>query len=252
VSFGIVLLLMIMIAAMGIFSLSTVNEMTTKMATVDWKKSVLANDIINLGSDNARANFELFLVTRPDEISAIKTRMANNVSIIDDAIKQLDELIYAPEGKAKLALLKEKRKPYVASFKMVSELLANGDHQEAKHMMIDTTLPALNMYIASIDDLAVFQGKIMEDTGKLAQQRYEESRFMTTLLSLIAIVIGSVGAYLVTRSIIRQLGGEPNYVSEIVSLVASGDLQVKVDLRQNDTSSQQYDVWHQEYGGHII
>ncbi|MGQ0598154.1 methyl-accepting chemotaxis protein [Aquabacterium sp.] len=45
-----------------------------------------------------------------------------------------------------------------------------------------------------------------------------------------------VGAW-ITRSILKQLGGEPAYVSNIVNKVAAGDLTVDVQLAANDTTS---------------
>ena len=44
----------------------------------------------------------------------------------------------------------------------------------------------------------------------------------------------------ITRSLLRQLGGEPDYAAEIVTTVARGDLQVTVRTKPGDTSSLLY------------
>jgi methyl-accepting chemotaxis protein len=62
------------------------------------------------------------------------------------------------------------------------------------------------------------------------------------IAGLLAFIVAIVGAILVTKSITRQLGGEPSYVTQIVSLIANGDLQVKVDVKANDTSSMLFAV----------
>lgn len=53
----------------------------------------------------------------------------------------------------------------------------------------------------------------------------------------IAIMIAIVVALFVTRGLIRQLGGEPAYVAEVVGKIAEGDLTVDVQTRANDTGS---------------
>ena len=40
---------------------------------------------------------------------------------------------------------------------------------------------------------------------------------------LLIVVLGSLG-YVITRSLIRQLGGEPHYAMDIVTKIANGDL----------------------------
>ena len=53
-----------------------------------------------------------------------------------------------------------------------------------------------------------------------------------TLQIVLFFVIG-----LIVRKSLRQLGGEPSYVTEIVQRVSDGDLTVKIDLKKNDTTS---------------
>ena len=52
-----------------------------------------------------------------------------------------------------------------------------------------------------------------------------------------AFVICLLLALLVTRSILRQLGGDPSYTVQVVARVANGDLSTPVKLRADDTSS---------------
>ena len=52
-----------------------------------------------------------------------------------------------------------------------------------------------------------------------------------------AFIICLLLALLVTRSILRQLGGDPSYTVQVVSRVANGDLSTPVKLRADDTSS---------------
>jgi methyl-accepting chemotaxis protein len=79
---------------------------------------------------------------------------------------------------------------------------------------------------------------------KLAQKRYESAVATTTSASvlaagvfLLAIVGAAVAGGLVTRSVSRQLGGEPEYAAEVARRVADGDLTLTIGTRAQDGSS---------------
>lgn len=235
--FGLLLLIMSIIIGVGVNQLSEVNSIANRMATQDWTKAVLANDIIGLANDNGRASYALFLVKDAEGIAEIKQRISANVIDINVKVEQLEKLIYADEGKAKLSLLKETRIPYVASFKNVSKLIADNKIEEATHLMVEETIPSLRSFIKAINDLVVFQGTIMENSGKQVTATYESANNLMMLLGTLALVLGVCAAFLVTRSIILQLGGEPSYTADVVSRIANGDLDVDVETKPKDQSS---------------
>ncbi|MGC2047952.1 MAG: hypothetical protein WA635_05000, partial [Gallionella sp.] len=53
---------------------------------------------------------------------------------------------------------------------------------------------------------------------------------------LSVLIIGSL-MFMITRIIIRQIGGEPDYAAGVVRQVAEGDLTVQVQTRSGDTAS---------------
>jgi len=67
----------------------------------------------------------------------------------------------------------------------------------------------------------------------------EESRSLAWIGGLAAVsVVLAIGiAAFITRGLLRQLGGEPQYAAEIAYRIAQGDLSVEVALAQGDTSS---------------
>jgi len=65
-----------------------------------------------------------------------------------------------------------------------------------------------------------------------------ESSVTGTIISVALGFLLALGAGLyITRTVLRQLGGEPADVKEIVSTVARGDLTVPISLRDGDNSS---------------
>lgn len=229
-SFAAVFVLMVVIAAVGIRSLISMKDITEKIVTKDWTKTVLANDIINMANANARANFELVLADSKDGRARISARISDTASKITAKIDQLDKELYTSEGKAKLATLKEMRKPYVASFAEVSKLLDDGKRDEAAQTMTSKTLPALNGFLDAIEDLVKLQGQLLDSSGKEALQISDNSLILMVAVGLIALAIGAGMAFWITRSITRPIAGAVN----VANRLAAGDLTAKIDVTSKD------------------
>lgn len=228
--FSVVLILLGIIIVTSINELSSVNEITNRMATQDWVKSVVANDIVDLANDNARASYELFLVTDKQKLEKIHERITNNVKTINGKVETLDQMLYLPAGKAMLATLNETRKPYVASFKRVGKLLADGKRDEAIRVMTGETMSALSTFMTAIGELIKFQGAIMENSGKEATQTYENGRLIMIGVGIIAVIFGIGIALWVTLSITRPI----NQAVGVANQLAEGDLTARIDVISTD------------------
>ena len=56
-------------------------------------------------------------------------------------------------------------------------------------------------------------------------------------LGLAALGVGGVAAWLITRGLLQQLGGEPHATMSIARQIAQGDLTAIIDIRAGDSSS---------------
>ena len=91
-----------------------------------------------------------------------------------------------------------------------------------------------------IEALMEAEGKIDADIKSHANRLSREARnvlmFNMAVTLVVLAVVGVIGA-LVTRDILRQLGGEPAYAAEVIGRIANGDLSVQVQTKANDTGS---------------
>ena len=65
--------------------------------------------------------------------------------------------------------------------------------------------------------------------------------FLLLISGLTLATVGALGLFVV-RALLRQLGGEPSVVSEVMQRVAQGDFEVEVALEPGDQSSMLYTV----------
>jgi methyl-accepting chemotaxis protein len=242
ITFAMLITLMLIIIGISLRELNAVNDITNRIVTDDWRKTVLANDIIDFANSNAKARLELLINDNPEAQKRLQEVLANNRAGIDQKTAELEAMIQNAEGKLKLAAMKEARVNFQNEFSAINNLLNQGLRQEAITTMINNAMPRLNVYLASANDLIAFQGSILEGSAAVSQAIYEQGLLELMISGIVAFIVAIGGAFLVTKSITRQLGGEPSYVTDVVSRIANGDLQIKVDVKANDTSSMLYAV----------
>ncbi len=96
--------------------------------------------------------------------------------------------------------------------------------------LMDPLRNALNAHLEYNIDAANKGSATAEDT-------LERATLISIVVSLITLlVIGLLGT-LITRNLLRQLGGEPAYAADVVSRIAGGDLSIDITTRTGDDSS---------------
>lgn len=229
-AFGAVLLLAAGGMFVGISNLGALNANVEKIIQQDWTKAKIANEVLDLANDNARANFEIVLADSIAERTRLKERIASNAETITGKINEIEGMLYAPEGKKLLATMKEARAPYVAAFGEISNLVETGRQDEASRLASTKLVPALNRFIESIDTFVNFQGDLIEDSGRQSAEAYSASRLMMfsflAVATLVAIAIASWIVISISRAIASALG--------LANSVAAGDLNATASVKSND------------------
>jgi len=89
----------------------------------------------------------------------------------------------------------------------------------------------------AIEDLAGEVGARGEASATAAAAAYSQALWIMLCLGAGAVLLTMLAAWLVTRALLRQLGGEPALAAEMMQRVAAGDLEVELPVRRADTTS---------------
>ncbi|SDE55961.1 methyl-accepting chemotaxis protein [Massilia sp. PDC64] len=112
---------------------------------------------------------------------------------------------------------------------------------EAKRDSVDylfgTLLPRSQSVDAKLADLAHNKEQMAQETNLSNKTAYENSRATMLVLVALSAMAGTGFGILITRSLARQLGGEPAYAADIAARIADGDLSTHVQLRPGDETS---------------
>ena len=97
--------------------------------------------------------------------------------------------------------------------------------------------PVLAAYKASINALSEQQIQIMDATAKDAVSPSNQARLLLIALGAMASLVAAGIGWVITRSLLKQLGGEPGEAAEIAQAVSQGDFTRSVPLGAGDTTS---------------
>jgi methyl-accepting chemotaxis protein len=243
--FGAVLVLMMLLTALAV---SRVGQIDATLNHINDVNNVKQRHAINFrGSVHDRAIALRDVVLAADNVAAqsalerIRTLAAN----YEQAAVQLDTLFgqgkeVLPEERAALAGIKEEERKAQPLIAKVSALRLAGDVEGARILLAQEAGPAFTAWLASVNRLID-----LEETRNqisTAEARSLSSSFFAWMgvLCAIAVAIGALGAWAITRGLLRQLGGQPDYAVQIAGRIAAGELDVRIDTAPGDQSSLLY------------
>ncbi|EQM71269.1 methyl-accepting chemotaxis protein [Pseudomonas tohonis] len=239
------MILLVMSALIGILLLSGIayqqlNQVYTaaNFANVNSVPSIVAlnklRNAVNIQIQHVYAH----ILTTDDKAMAevdatIKANQVDVMAAIDDYEKTIVDT--------------EDQQLFDADRKIISELLHKADsvlllsranqNNEARDAMIVLQSDVIEPLRNALNKHRDYNIRMATEGG----QRAEATRQQATLISIVVsaitlLVIGLIGG-LVTRNLLRQLGGEPAYAVDVVSRIAAGDLTATVETKPGDTGS---------------
>jgi methyl-accepting chemotaxis protein len=240
VSFLFVAILGAIVAGIGIVSMGRINNMAEDM----YHRELLGLSYIKEANINliyvGRARGNVLLATTKEERDAnlanIKRYIAANKDYLDKAkplfVTEAAKGIFAQYAKVEEEYEKEMWKGLSLA---ANEKLAE-HNDELKKALAET-----RRHANTLDDLLSSLTEQKEARAKEAASEIN-GLYKSSLNFMVLLVLGSLGigialGMLITRSLTRQLGGEPNYAANIAGSIATGDLTVEINTKPNDHSS---------------
>ena len=236
-SFGIVLVLMLVLTGLAISRMSFIRTSLDHIVEGDAPKLRLVNsmrDLVRFQSVTVRdvVMQEDFAFKKKELTMARKSRETYR-----DAADKLGSLLTDADSKAALAKITALDTKVRTLVDKAIDLSLSGDTAEAANTIRDEVRPGQLELIAGLDALL---GRLEANAKKSALEAgdtYTSAVTSMTIVGVIALLAGIAAALLITRSLLGQLGGEPAYAAQIAGKIAAGNLAVEVETRAGDNSS---------------
>jgi methyl-accepting chemotaxis protein len=242
VGFGATLLLLMAVAFAGWLSITRTGADTDDLLLQQLKTERLVTQWQSIINGNVQRALAAAKTTDPEVQKFFENGIAMTSKLALEDQKKIEELLNDAGAKALFEEAGEKRSRYQAARKSALAAKADGDLDATKRIIDQEFVPAADAYLASIEKLAQRQKAAIDELGDGIHVRTFRSATTIISLSVVAIALAAALGWLITRSLLRQLGGEPGYAAGITDQIAAGDLTVRIELLANDTSSLLYSI----------
>ncbi len=234
IGFAIAPLALVGLVFYALHDLATLKQQSEQIVQQDWPKIAPIMVIATGVRDNGRNTRDLLI---DQENQQAQEAIGTTRQRITQAFKTLEPLFDTAEGKAAYAALKAHRETYVAAFTQVQALIKQGAREQGLAQLKQQVVPAELEVFKSLDALMAMQGRLFAEREQAAQTLYDDARRTMIGLFLLCVALVVAAGVIVTRSVTRPLGGEPDEVARVLSHIAQGDLTIDVPLGNSTEGS---------------
>lgn len=240
--FGVVIVMLGLTASVGISRMAQMHE---RLQTVVNVNDAEKNQVMVM-----RATvFDRMIALRNIALLSDKTEMAAQVARIEEDEKRYakaDEALASmfaahnstpADQKAALQVAREQQK---AAAPIMQRAVAAGlvnDNFLAGNLLIKDLRPIQNKWMDALAELANSQDKASHEAMMAADDSYKTASKLMMLLAIGAVIAAAIAGWLISRSLTRQLGAEPDYAALVADEIASGNLNAVIAVRDDDQGS---------------
>jgi methyl-accepting chemotaxis protein len=237
VAFGTVLVLMAVLGALAVLGLQRVDQQAAALAG-KWLTGVQHLATMRVSLIDARS-WESKHARQED-----RSYHAEYEEKITENVKLLSAELAAYEAKldsaAERELFASMQKSEAAYLKAQSQVLALGREKkqmDAADVSDGLASTAFDEAITALDKLSTYNFEQAQQAAAMSHSTYRQARVAVLVLVSLALVAGLGLAVTISRSLLRQLGGEPAVAVNVARAVAAGDLSTPIHLGAGDSSS---------------
>jgi len=236
-SFLIVLALMAGLGTYAIVQLGTVNRSTVDLATT-WMPSVRTILSVKSNANRLRAlQYKIILDQDAASIANDQKEIADKTAGMLKFEGEYAKLLASTEERQTYEELKAQREIFIREQEKIVAFASVNKNKEAEELIVGESRKAYEAMRKFVDRLAEISIEGGNKSAEGAAVAYASARAWTIVVLGACVAIALALAWAITRSLTRQLGGEPALVAEIASRVSDGDLTMAINTRANDGGS---------------
>ncbi|MRV73803.1 methyl-accepting chemotaxis protein [Duganella sp. FT92W] len=240
--FGLVFALLLAISALGLHNMGQAQASLDRIVHVNNVESQLALDMRTTLSARMISLRNLALTSEPAVLQAEKASLQQQAAKYAAAQDKLERLFatHADQGAAEQTVLNTIRSREQAALPLIDKAsqlaLSLKTDEAARVLMLDLDPVQVKWREALIDLLALVdqRNRAMADE---AAASYRRNRTLLLALGAAALAACIAAAVVISRGLLRQLGGEPAYAAQVARSIAAGDLGVEVATAPRDEDS---------------
>jgi len=112
----------------------------------------------------------------------------------------------------------------------LEKILAKEDAPALQALAISELYPAVDQLTAKLGELVDIQLVVSKENLDRSEFYYKKGKLISLLLMVVGLLASGLVSFFIIRGLVKDLGGEPQYVRNIALAVAAGDLAVPVQV----------------------
>ena len=234
IGFAVVLILMTSIAGIGVWRLQEVGVASDRMIKEALYRERLAEDWVTNTTANGVRTVALMKSVDPEDQKYFQGEMKKASDKISEIQKILNEMKKEPAEEQLFAAVAEKRTAYTGMRANIIKVKQSGKDEEAKQMVTQNMIPALNSYVESVEKVLEYQKVQIDKTAAAIDANYRMGRWILIGLGIAAVIIGILFSSMLTKGITGPLGE----AVLLAQTVAKGDLTGRIEVKSQDETGQ--------------
>ncbi len=241
VAFSVVVALFVVVAVLAMQVNARNGELAQSIKEQNIAKIKHGASVANNAQENMQIVAEMLISQDYTRIEELTVKLNANRAQNAETLKALDVLIVSDEEKKIYETLKAKRKAFIDQRNAVIELLRNSRFDEGSQQYNTVLLPAVAEYKKVLEEFSGYQeARIDEKSDIMVAGNQRTGMFMIGGV-LIAALLAALGAWFVSRAIVRPLRES----LEVAEAVAQGNLDHDIVVHGRDETGQLATAMHQ-------
>jgi len=233
--FGLVLMLLSVLAFIGITRLSGINGDMQVVTDEDVPTMETVTDIASRAGMDGRYVRDEILIQDEAKLQQLKEAIKQNREKTTEQYAKLEKQLSTDKERELLKAIEGARAVYDKRTNEVIELARQSKGAEATKLLYSVELQKEEQdYSDKLDELVQEQIKATSQAGDEAEKDYTSARNLMVSLAIAAVLLALGIALWVTRSITKPLGEAVG----VANALAEGDLTVSIDVTSTDETGQ--------------
>nr|WP_315485105.1 ATP-binding protein [uncultured Undibacterium sp.] len=239
-SYGVVIALLVGVALAGLVALAELSHTTDDAFKDKYPKTILVNKLINNLETIARAmrntlflNDEQQVQEQLQEINATNIQMASALATLKKNVTDVQSVEIIRD-------IEIVHSAYIVNQEDFIKLVTNNRMGEAKNLLLVDLHPYQIQYFHFLNMLNRHQSELMDKASSDTSKTFLVAKRLMLILTVLTVVLSIFVTIYISRSLLKQLGGEPSYAAAVANKIALGDLSSKIQIKVEDHSSLLY------------
>jgi len=186
----------------------------------------------------ARAEKNFLLATTQDQRDTYRKIWQNSTNDIEDLINKADPLFVSAKGRKILEQVRSAYgdwKPITTKVVEMADKEALKAHSDASSLSMGEARDKIEILDKTLNDLIELKKANAQESAQSNDKLYGASITLMLIVVASAIALGICIGLFISRSVTKQVGGEPSEIEAVATKVAAGDLAVETSSIEKST-----------------